>query len=159
MYPGFLLPESPLIFTPFHFLSTTSRLLSQPLLSHSPILRPAYLSSLKLLWLKPPNTPFKSLPITQNTKNKIIISPINLTILYKYQHKDTEKRLINQIYADLINNLSLSAVAVFRFILFRLPLVARTAGLAAIEFYPVLVEHAPDRAFATETADTPDVVK
>lgn len=41
----------------------------------------AYLSSLKLLLLKPPNTPFKSLPTTQNTSNTIIISPINLTFI------------------------------------------------------------------------------
>lgn len=159
MYPGFLPPESPLIFAPFHFLSTASRLLSQPLLSHSPILRPAYLSSLKLLWLKPPNTPLRSLPITQNTRNRMIISPINLTILYSYQHKDTKKQPTTQRYSDLINNILHSDITVVPFILFRLMLVARAAGLPTIEFYPVLVKHAPDRAFAAETADSPDVVK
>ena len=146
-----------LYFTPFTPFYSFTPSCTTPLLPHSPILRPAYLSSLKLLWLKPPNTPFRSLPMTQNTKNKMIISSIDF-FLYDYQYKDTKKQPIRQTYRGLINNFLYSSAAV-PFILFRLLLIARTAGLTAVEFYPILVEYAPDRAFATKPADRPDVVK
>lgn len=60
---------------------TISRLLNQSFWPYVPIPWLAYLSSLKLLLLKPPNTPFRSLPTTQNTSNTIIISPISLTFI------------------------------------------------------------------------------
>ncbi len=106
-------------------------------------LRPAYLSSLKLLWLKPPNTPFRSLPTTQNTKNKMIISPMVL-LFYTIINIKIRKNCRQSKYTGLINNLLYSSLAAVLFILFRLFLVTRAAGLTAVELYPVPVEYAPD---------------
>ena len=46
----------------------------------------AYLSSLKLLLLKPPNTPFKSLPTTQNTSKKRTFIEIILLTFITFAH-------------------------------------------------------------------------
>lgn len=117
----------------------------------------AYLSSLKLLLLKPPNTPFKSLPTTQNTSNTIIISPISLTFIVLTIIKIqiiTEKQIYDPDYLKI-----LSGATFICSVLFRVLFDTRTAGLATIKFYAIFIEYAPNRTFAAKTACSPNVIE